>query len=201
MSWHSSSGHGNSETSLNSQITILFLCLSFVCLWNTTQQERTLRGRYTCCLVYGFLSDSGSMLLVCVEPFPSLPGFKNGDFHFCEGVSSSDTTDWPIRCMQSADVTFTHNLRSLGTSSKQMLKMVPGTTCYHRMENRKCALYCQSAIYWLKYQNAFDLKVNIFWELKVKVIIMLHRPMKVCFLLLLLALTTSRDVGDDIWWV
>lgn len=146
MSWHSSSGHGNSETSLNSQITILFLCLSFVCLWNTTQQERTLRGRYTCCLVYGFLSDSGSMLLVCVEPFPSLPGFKNGDFHFCEGVSSSDTTDWPIRCMQSADVTFTHNLRSLGTSSKQMLKMVPGTTCYHRMENRKCALYCQCHI-------------------------------------------------------
>lgn len=39
---------------------------------------------HTCCWAFGFLSDSGTMVIF-VKPFFSLSGFKSCDFDFCEG--------------------------------------------------------------------------------------------------------------------
>lgn len=49
---------------------------SFVFDTNTTQQWRTSRWWYSCCLVYAFLSDSGSMVLVFALSFALLLGCR-----------------------------------------------------------------------------------------------------------------------------
>lgn len=49
-----------------------------------------------CCSVNCFLSGSGTPVLVCVQPFPLLPGFKNGSFDYCEDVALDDYRVMPL---------------------------------------------------------------------------------------------------------
>lgn len=80
VSWHSSSGHGNSETSLNSQITILFLCLSFVCLWNTTGED--FEGTVHLLLGLWFFVRLGEHAVGLCRAFPLIAGFQKWRFSF-----------------------------------------------------------------------------------------------------------------------
>lgn len=76
-------------------------------------------------------------MLVCVQPFPSLPGFKNSGFDSCEGVT---LLIYPV--MACSQLT-SGSTQLIGTPAESLLKkyLVPGTftstgTCWETLKTK-----------------------------------------------------------------